>query len=807
MFSHKLTYFALIAALLLAGRQDAHAQPVELANRPVAEVKLEGLKRVSEQLVRNQIRTAKGAPYDPKVTEQDIRRITQLGQFSTVTVRVSRQNDNSVVVTFDLVEQPLLADVRVVGNKRFSDQEILGYNSNNGWVPGMVSLRASDGADQFLMEKGIQRIKQQYEDNGFYQVAVSIDEKTLNENGILIYKVREGPLVTIRAIKIEGNKAFPTDLLKSQIRSETAFLFFRKGHLSREVLDNDVSLLRDYYRDRGYLDAEVGRRVEISPDQSDSAVVFRIEEGALYTISSVEVEGNQIFSTQQIKEKIAMKVGDVYTKRGITRSQEIVYDMYGKLGHIDMRLIRQDGREGIDRIFDNKAPKVDVILRIREARPHFVGKIEIRGNNTTKDNVILREVRGMRPGRRFDRQGIELTQRRLRESSIFDQANVTILGDPDDEHRDVLIQVKEVERPGTLSFGAAISSDAGILGAIDLVQRNFDIADWPDDLAELFSGRAFRGAGQLFTVTLQPGAERQLYSVRFREPYILDSQFFLDTRFRLFTREREDFIEERLGGSFSVGQNFGDVWRAQLTPRFDQIDVRDVDPFAPVDIFAEAGSSSITGLAASVTRDTTNSRIFPTEGSSMTVGLERVGVFGGDFDFTRMTFSYRKYWKVAEDFFGRATVLSLKGDIGYIFEENEAPSFERFYAGGHRSFRGFSFRGVGPRGIIDANGDGIANPGEVVGDDPVGGDFQFLLGAEYNWPIYEEVLRGVVFIDSGTVQQDIGLDEYRVSIGAGIRLRVPFLGSAPFAFDVAIPIIKEDGDDTQFFSFDIALPF
>ena len=131
---------------------------------------------------------------------------------------------------------------------------------------------------------------------------------------------------------------------------------------------------------------------------------------------------------------------------------------------------------------------------------------------------------------------------------------------------------------------------------------------------------------------------------------------------------------------------------------------------------------------------------------------------------------------------------------------DEAPVFERYYAGGHRTFRGFDYRGVGPRGII-------AGPPLVQTDDSVGGDWLFLLSFEYNFPIYQDVLRVVLFSDTGTVQDDFGLDEYRMSVGAGLRLAVPFLGQAPFAFDFAVPVAKEPDDETQIFSFDIALPF
>ena len=142
-------------------------------------------------------------------------------------------------------------------------------------------------------------------------------------------------------------------------------------------------------------------------------------------------------------------------------------------------------------------------------------------------------------------------------------------------------------------------------------------------------------------------------------------------------------------------------------------------------------------------------------------------------------------------------MLSFQLEGGYIVD-GDAPVFERFYAGG-RTFRGFRFRGVGPRGI---RADTLEE-----GDDPVGGDWLLLTGLQYEFPIAGDYLRGVVFTDQGTLTDDIGVDDWRVSVGAGFRIRIGFLSQAPFAIDFAYPIVKEDNDERQVLSFDVALPF
>jgi outer membrane protein insertion porin family len=787
----------LAIALATAGMaSNLYAQGVDLAGRPLAEVRIEGLKQVPEQLVKNQVRLNKGDPYDARLVDSDIVRITHLGRFSAVRARVEPRPDGSLVLIYALTEPPLINDVQVVGNKELDDQDLL----------KAAILRAGDPVDPFLIDRGMTEIKKAYEKEGYFTTEVTVDKPLLDESGVLLYRVREGPRVRIRDVRFEGNGAFTGDQLASKIRSETYLFIFRKGELNREQLDSDVARIRDFYRERGYLDAQVGRRIDLAPEQRNAIVVFVVEEGKQYTVDQVKIEGNQLFGREQIIEAMPLKVGDVFAADRLKKTQEALDDLYGKLGFTDSRI-------AVERIFHENEPKVDLVVRVSEGLPHTVGQVTVRGNQLTQDKVILRQTRGMLPDRRYDRQGMQKTEQRLKESSLFSDAKITLLGNPDDEVRDALIEVKE-QSTGSLSFGAGISSDAGVIGAIELTQRNFDVADWPDSAGEFFSGRAFRGAGQSFTLSLQPGDQTSRYSVSLREPYLLDSSLFLDTNLFFFTRERDVYNEERFGGSVGIGQRFGDVWSVAVRGRAEYVNIDNIEPQAPVDVFDVRGGSVITSIGPSIVRNTTDSRLFPTVGSNWEIGLSKA-LSPGDYDFWKFASDYRKFWTVDEDFFGRRTVLSIRNEIGYIFDagfesadpgnpghRDTAPVFERFYAGGHRSFRGFAYRGAGPTGIRHDT-----LPVERYGDQPVGGQWMFLLGAEYNFPVFQEVLRGVIFTDTGTVLSEVGFDSYRVAVGAGIRLKLPFFGQAPFALDFAIPLIKEELDDTRIFSFDVAIPF
>ncbi|MFP4224523.1 MAG: outer membrane protein assembly factor BamA [Phycisphaeraceae bacterium] len=778
-----LLFFAMVAAALLAPR--AFAQSVDPEGRPIAEIRIRGLEEVPEQLARNQIRAEVGEPYDADLVQQDIVRLTNLGRFASVRARVEPLEAGGLVLSYRVEEQPVLRAVEITGNKVLKDESLR----------ERFLIRAGDPVDPFLIERARQQIVDAYEERGYFVAEVRVDQQRLEQQRVLELEVREGPRVRIAELEFEGNDTFTTEQLEAQIRSDTYIPILRPGVLSREQLELDAAALREFYRNRGYLDAQVGRRIDLAPDQQSASVVFLISEGPQYHVENIRVEGAGLVPEQQIRQWLPLKPGAVYSAQLARESRETIEELYGRLGYLDADL-------RLDPLFADEQPRVDVLVRIEPGEPARVGRVSVRGNDVTKQRVILRQVRGMEPGRPYDAPGMNETERRLSESPLFSSADVTVLGEPGDEVRDVLIEVEEGQT-GSLTFGAGVSSDVGLIGSIDLVRRNFDITDPPATLGELVTGEAFRGAGQYFSLTLQPGSETSRYSVRFREPYLLESNFFLDTSGLYFSREREEYDESRLGGTLGIGQRFGDVWSATVRGRATTVDISDIDADAPVDVFDVEGDNLLTGLGLTLERDTTNSFIFPTRGSRWQAGIERVGALGGDFDFTRLTSEYRRFWTLDEDFFGRQTVLSFRGEVGYT-PEDDVPVFERFYAGGHSSFRGFEFRGVGPRGV---------NRGGELTDDPVGGTWMLLTGLEYNFPLYggieelePEWLRGVVFTDMGTVSEDVGVDDWRVSVGAGLRLQLPFLGRAPFAIDFAWPVVKEEEDETRVFSFNLALP-
>ncbi len=333
-------------------------------------------------------------------------------------------------------------------------------------------------------------------------------------------------------------------------------------------------------------------------------------------------------------------------------------------------------------------------------------------------------------------------------------------------------------------FSAGINSEAGLIGSIVVDEQNFDWQRAPRSWADIRNGTAFRGRGQRFRVEAMPGTEVQRYMVTFTEPYLLDSQVSLNLNGFYYTRFYNEWDEQRIGGRAALGYALTHDLSVSGAVRYAHVTISDPILGAPPDLLDALGESDLYGFMGQLTHDTRDSTFLPTEGHLLSMSFEQVL---GTYQYPRAEIDFRKYFMLHErpDGSGRH-VLSVKGTTSYTGDNT--PIYEHYFAGGFSTIRGFRFREASPR----------------VGGVVVGGEYSVLASAEYMFPITaNDMVRGVVFCDTGAVQPTIDnwQDRYRVAPGFGLRITIPAMGPAPIALDFAFPIVTEDGDREQIFSF------
>jgi outer membrane protein insertion porin family len=836
---------AAILALPLASAsvlaQSSAIDDQTLADRPIAKVTFQGLSRVSEREVLNNIRVAAGQPFESAAVRQDVATLYRLGQFDTVDAIATVLPDGSIELAYVLVEQPIVRDLQVVGNKLLSDQELR----------KVIPLYAGGPRDDFLLEQAVTRIKDLYRKRGHYLAEVTVDETRLKETGILILRIVEGPRIKVKELEFVGNASFTARELAAEIKTQTAVPLFVKGELDEDRLIDDVAAVDKYYKDRGFVDVRVDRRIEVSTDSKEAKVVFVISEGRRYRLRSVVFEGRGgegpkplgVFEERQLEDLLFIHPGDIYSRLKIDKSIASVRDSYYLLGHVEVDINDRTVRVG-------EEPEVDLVLSILEGPRTIAGLVNIQGNFLTKDKVVRRLVR-IQPGRVLDGRELDRSKERVQATQLFNDVRITVQRPREDEQdaldlpqsaatdaasaageqkspdsktpdsktpdsktpeqktadertalvrtqvRDILAEVKE-RNTGSVNFGVGLGTDSGVFGEISVNQRNFDIDDTPESLDELIAGRAFRGAGQQFSMAIAPGNEVSNFSIDFLEPHLFetDYSFRVSPFYRL--RLYEDYNENRASLPLSLSRRLGDFWTVGVNSALTWVKLDNFDPDTPVEVFEDRGPTTLASIGFNVKRTDVDRQFRPSRGSALDFSVNQFASLDTVDPFTVFKAGYTQFFTVSEDFLGRRSTLRVAADAGYIV--GDAPVYESFYLGG-RTFRGFQFRTISPKSR--ANIDPLIPPS----NDPIGGSWLFSLGTQYEQPIFQNSFAGVAFIDSGTVTDEVGFDQYRVSVGIGLRLYIPQFGPAPLAFDFAVPLMKQDTDETQVFSFSAEIPF
>ena len=346
------------------------------------------------------------------------------------------------------------------------------------------------------------------------------------------------------------------------------------------------------------------------------------------------------------------------------------------------------------------------------------------------------------------------------------------------------IRVQETTT-GQFMASVGVNSDAGVTARFVYREDHFDWRRPPKNFFRFEDWRnAFRGGGQRFKIEAQPGTDYQRYEVAWEEPNLFNTDWSLGTSGFYYTRNYTEWREQRAGGSVSLGY--------RLTPDLlfnTYYKGESVEVFRPImagipDLDRVLGTNSLHTFGIKLVHDTRDNIYLATEGHLISFDAKQVV---GSFQYPRLEVDARQYFMLRErpDTSGR-WVLGFRSAAGW--SDIDTPIFERYYAGGFTTLRGFDFRGVSPRH------DWI----------PIGGNFEFYNSAELLFPITaDDMIRGVVFVDTGCVQSKINEwdQKYRVAPGFGLRISIPFMGPAPIAFDFAFPISKDPTDKTNVFSF------
>lgn len=787
---------ALSTGVVLSGAGALQLATLSVAQAAVvSSIEVRGNSRVDAETIRNYVAIRPGANFTSGDIDEAVKRLFATGLFSDVRIN---QSGSTLVISVD--ENAIVNNVLFQGNRKIKDADLA----------RQIQVQPRGSYSTALMDADIETIKQAYGRIGRDDAVVTGQVVDLGEGRVnVVYNVQEGGRTKIASITFEGNSAFSDGRLREVVstkQSNILSVLTRNDIYDEDRLRADEEALRRFYYNRGYADF----RVLSSVGQFDEAanayrISFSVDEGQRYTFGNVDVESTiEGLSNEQLRAQVKSRPGSYYSAKDVEDSIVGLSERVADLGYAFAQVTPRG-----DRNFENQT--ISVVYTIDEGPRAYIERIEIRGNQRTRDYVIRREF-DVSEGDAFNQVLIQRAKRRLEALDFFETVNIATA--PGSEPDQVVLVVDVIEKStGELSIGGGYTTG-------DSATSGFSVEG---SVAE----RNFLGRGQSIRLAVGAGKNSRDYTLSFTEPYFLGRR--ISAGFDIYRQTRDNgnigYNSELTGGTVRFGLPITEALSTQFAYNLTQEkyqysgicldangnpirnDVRCTLSEYLKDAIDNQSPWTKSSVSGSLIFNTIDDMRNPRDGLYANTTLEVAGL-GGDARWAKIT-ARGSYYQTLSSELDLVGVLSAGAGHIQAYGDNDIRVFDNFQ-NSDRMIRGFKNNGIGPyQTTTDINGNTVYNH--------LGGTTYFNASAEAQFPMplipTGIGLRGAVFADAATLYgtklsgfgpiQGTEL-EWRASVGASLIWASPF---GPLRVDYAVPVVKEEGDQIQNFSFGISTRF
>ncbi len=783
-FSSRRRIAAAIAAVLLAGlvlsgvAANAQALNPSFANSSassaddfvVSDIVVEGNERIDLGTILNYLPIRNRDQFRASEDGASVlRSLYETGLFEDVVVK--RRGANTLLI--NVVERPAIGSISIDGNRKIETEAL------------QRSLRQADIAlgrvyNRSILETVERELRRVYFSSGSYGSEINIKVEELERNRVALdIVIDEGAVARIEHINIVGNTQFSDATLLNLLQSSEKKInpFSSADEYSQVKLAADIETLRSYYQDRGFIRFEVdSTQVSISPDKRDIFIVINIREGERYTLGDIRVDGEVDISNEELLSLITIKTGDTFARKDIVRSSNAISDRLGQDGYAFAE---------VDVLPDINDENRDVALRFvfNPGKRVYVRRIIFTGQYKTRDEVLRREMRQLE-GSRFSPTLVNRSRIRLQRLAFMQSVSIRTPRVPGaDDQVDLEVTVVEGQS-GSFSAGLGYGSDGGSTVNLAFQQDN------------LF------GSGESLQFSFDRSQTTRQLSLSFRDPYFTDDG--ISRTLGAFIRETDTgnqtstsrFLASTRGGSVRFGVPLSEFSTFRIGFGYERTEIGTTGetPISILDFVEEEGDTfDVFNIDLGLVYDTRNRTVFATDGTSNRFSIE-AATPNSDYTFYKVGYNFETYHAVTPRY---TFSLSARIDNGVGYGDFETlPFFDRFFAGGVRTLRGYRTGSLGPR---DSRGNAA------------GGDFRTLGTAEVIFPppFVEEpgATRFSLFTDFGNVFEDSSAfdsEELRGSYGIAFVWLSPV---GPLTFSFSNPYNERDADRIQNFQFTIGSIF
>ncbi len=732
----------------------------------IQDIRVEGLQRVEPGTIFASMPLHVGDDYNDEKGSAAIRSLFALGLFKDV-----RLEANGSVLVVVVEERPTIANVDFLGTKEF-DKDAMKKAMRD------VGLTEGRPYDKALTDRAEQELKRQYINKSMYAADVVTTVTPIERNRVnLTFTVTEGDAAKIKEIHISGNQDFKESTLTDLFDQDTGgwlSWYTKSDRYSSSKFNADLETLKSFYLSRGYLEFRIdSTEVSISPDKERISINLQVHEGPKFVVSGVKLEGNYLDRDDEFKSLVSIKPGEPYNADRVTETTKRFTDHFGSFGYAFARV------EAVPEI-DRENNRVELVLKAEPSRRAYVRRVNIAGNNRTRDEVVRREIRQYEASW-YDSDKIKLSRDRVDRLGFFNDVSVDtqeVPGAPDQVDVNMTVQEKPT---GSLQLGAGYSSAEKVSLTFGIKQEN------------VF------GSGNYLGVDVNTSKFHRTLVVSTTDPYFTKDG--ISRTYDLYYRTDRPYDEQggnyqivTTGGSVRFGIPFSESDTVYVGGGLEHTKIKlgTNMPAAYLDYAMRYGNTSLNfPLTVGWSRDSRDSALAPNSGRFQKLNSEW-SLFG-DARYLKANYQIQQYLPLNKRY-----TIALNGEVGWGkgMGGKAFPVFKNYFSGGLGSVRGFEQNTLGPRDVTGAT---------------LGGPKKVTLNAEFIGPMpgtgNDRTFRWFAFVDAGNVwgdEQDLKLNEMRASAGIGLSWISPL---GPLRLAYAQPVRKFTGDKIQKLQFQIGTSF
>ncbi len=712
--------------------------------KTLTEISLEGVSKGEERQVLSQVPLKIGADVNDNEIGRAIRQLYRTQKFRTVSISAINETDSTTGVRITLEMNPYCDGLEFEGNKKLTKTK----------MKEIVTIQNGELLTDAKIYEFVVKIKDAYKEKGYLQAQVDCKLVPTSVDNYVIakFKVTENDKIRVEKIEFTGNTEFTEKKLRRKFKTKERHIF-SSGEYDETKYRSHLDTLMQVYKDEGYMESRiVSDSVGFNADSSGLVISVKLDEGRQFYVGNFYFRNNKVIETYRLAEVVTMRTGKPFSSQKFLETQSMVGNVYRNEGYLWSQLIPT---------YKYRGDTVDVVFDITEGNPAIIRKIDIAGNDKTREQVIRREL-VIYPGQKYSQSSMERSIREVRQLNYFDNVTPDIAPN-NDGTIDLVFDVKEKENIGQFSAGVTYSAQEKFGG-------NFSV-----------SIPNFRGAGEQLDAMAEIAQGRQNYSLGFTEPWIFNTPIQFNARaFYTDVDNKNSDINDykRIGTEFGFGRKL--KWpddyfygSAKYLISYDKNSYKDtaVESRLGVDIVAKG---ILSRMYLALIRNDTDIPQFPTRGSVFTVG-SYLGGLGGDYNYLKGIVSYDWYQPL-----GKKLVMGAKtkfGMIGSVGNDTRLSYNDLFQVGG-----------VYYDGVVRGFEEGSLGTNLAM----------MTLSTELRFPIIDQQFYLGGFFDMGNSWNKINqvnISDMYKGVGLGVRLMLPMVGLLGFDFGWPLDIPK--GNDSQ----------